>query len=264
MTTPSPRPRRKNSRRFSSLAKLEQWVLGPNQAVRELTRRAEQVAGGHCCVLISGETGTGKELLARFLHQRGPRSTGPFIPVQCAALSVTLAESQLFGHEKGAFTGAMGASLGVFRAADRGVVYLDEVGDLPPEIQPKLLRVLDGGEVTPLGATDAEAVDVQTIASTSRNLAHDVADGRFREDLYYRLQAIELRIPPLRDRVEDIPQFVAMFSRSFAEKYERPPWQPTDEVLDQFCGYGWPGNVRQLAQVIEQAYVLDTLPTLPV
>jgi len=214
-------------------------------------------------VLVTGETGTGKELWARLVHKLGPRSDKPFVPVNCAALTATLAESQLFGHEKGAFTGAAGASLGVFRAAAGGVIFLDEVGEMPMELQPKLLRVLQESEVTPVGASQPSKVDVQIVAATNRDLEAEVEKGNFREDLYYRLNMVELHVPALRDRVEDIPDFIDFFSQRFATKYNRPRWQPTPEELREFCEFRWPGNIRQLGHVIEQSYVLDCTPSLP-
>ncbi len=245
-----------------SLAHSE-WVLGQNLAIRQIARNAERAAQADCTVLVSGETGTGKELWGRMIHDRGPRAEKPFIPVNCAALTVTLAESQLFGHERGAFTGAAGRSLGVFRAAEGGTVFLDEVGEMPLELQPKLLRVLQQREVTPVGATHPVPIDVQIVAATNRNLEQEVAEGRFREDLYYRLNMVELRVPALRDRVEDIPEFIDFFSRQCAERYKRPVWKPDAETLKQFCEFSWPGNVRQLSHVIEQSYVLDCAPILP-
>jgi DNA-binding NtrC family response regulator len=185
------------------------------------------------------------------------------VPVNCAALTATLAESQLFGHEKGAFTGAAGASLGVFRSGDRGIVFLDEVGDMPLELQPKLLRVLQEGEVTPVGSAHPEHIDVQVIAATNRDLQQEVAEGSFREDLYYRLNLIELNMPPLRNRVADIPSFIEFFSRRHADRYQQPLWTPDSETLRNFCEYRWPGNIRQLSYVIEQGYVLEHEPTLP-
>jgi DNA-binding NtrC family response regulator len=193
----------------------------------------------------------------------GPRRDKPFIPVNCAALTATLAESQLFGHEKGAFTGAAGRSLGVFRAAEGGIVFLDEVGEMPLELQPKLLRVLQQQEVTSVGASMPMQVNVQVVAATNRDLELEVTEGRFREDLYYRLNMVEFQVPPLRHRVDDIPQFVDYFSRKFAARYQRPLWKPSAEMLREFCDYRWPGNVRQLANIIEQAYVLDCEPRLP-
>lgn len=239
------------------------WVLGKNACIRKIARHAERASEVECTVLVSGETGTGKELWARAIHSQGPRASKAFVPVNCAALTVSLAESQLFGHEKGAFTGAAGRSLGVFRAAEGGVVFLDEVGEMPLELQPKLLRVLQEREVTPVGASHPEQVNVQIIAATNRSLEDEVAEGRFREDLFYRLNMVELKVPALRDRVEDIPEFIEYFSRKYAEQYDRPYWTPNAETLRQFCEFSWPGNVRQLSHVIEQAYVLDCEPSLP-
>jgi len=238
-------------------------LIGRDPTISRIAHHAERAAQVECTVLITGETGTGKEVWARLLHRLGPRHDKPFVPVNCAALTATLAESQLFGHERGAFTGAAGKSLGVFRAAHEGVVFLDEVGDMPPELQPKLLRVLQEGEVTPVGSPNPLFVDVQVCAATNRDLEKDVEEGRFREDLYYRLNLVELQMPPLRDRVEDIPMFVDYFSRRFAAQYEQPVWQPDPETLRRFCEHRWPGNVRQLSFVIEQSYVLECAPILP-
>ena len=239
------------------------WVLGQSPSIRRIGRHVERAAEVQCTVLVVGETGTGKEIWARQIHQLGPRKERPFVPVNCAALTATLAESQLFGHEKGAFTGALGASLGVFRAAQGGVVFLDEIGEMPKELQPKLLRVLQESEVTPVGAARPVPIDVQIVAATNRDLNLEVQEGRFREDLYFRLNMVELSIPPLRQRVEDIAEFVHYFSQRFAQKYDRPPWRPTPEELQAFCDYEWPGNIRELEHVIEQSYVLDTTPMLP-
>jgi DNA-binding NtrC family response regulator len=241
----------------------ESWVLGSNPKVNGIARHVERAADVECTVLVSGETGTGKELWARLLHRLGPRRAKPFVPVNCAALTATLAESQLFGHEKGAFTGAAGRSLGVFRAAEGGIVFLDEVGEMPLELQPKLLRVLQQHEVTPVGSSIPVNVNVQIVAATNRDLEREVLEGRFREDLFYRLNMVEFHVPPLRQRVDDIPQFVEFFSRKFAARYQRPLWRPSSETLRQFCEYRWPGNIRQLANIIEQAYVLDCEPHLP-
>lgn len=239
------------------------WVLGSNVRVTRIASHAEKAAEVQCPVLITGETGTGKEVWARLLHELGPRRKRLFVPVNCAALTPTLAESQLFGHEKGAFTGAVGASLGVFRAGEGGIVFLDEVGEMPAELQPKLLRVLQEGEVTPVGASKPVPIDVQIIAATNRNLESEVAAGRFREDLYYRLNMVELEVPPLRHRVDDIPRFIEYFSQKYAAKYNRQPWSPAANRLQEFCEYHWPGNIRQLGHVIEQAYVLDCEPAVP-
>jgi DNA-binding NtrC family response regulator len=239
------------------------WVLGKNSSIRRIARHAERASEVQCTVLISGETGTGKELWAKTIHSVGPRTNKPFIAVNCAALTVSLAESQLFGHEKGSFTGAAGRSLGVFRAAEGGVVFLDEVGEMPLELQPKLLRALQQREVTPVGASHPEEVNVQIIAATNRDLEQEVAEGRFREDLYYRLNMVELKVPALRNRVEDISELISFFSQKYAAQYNRAMWVPDAETLRAFCEYNWPGNIRQLSHIIEQAYVLDCLPSLP-
>ncbi len=239
------------------------WVMGNSPAIRRIAAHVRRVAEFPCTVLVSGETGVGKEVWARLVHSCSTRKSRPLIPVNCAALSVTLAESQLFGHEKGAFTGAAGSSLGVFRAAEGGIVFLDEIGEMPLELQPKLLRVLQEHEVTPVGSSNPQTVDVQVVAATNRNLEEEVAEGRFREDLYYRLSMVEFVIPPLRERVEDIAEFISFFSEMFANQYNREPWEPDAESLAQFCEYPWPGNIRELAHVIEQAYILDCEPSVP-
>ncbi|MGI9457910.1 MAG: sigma 54-interacting transcriptional regulator [Aeoliella sp.] len=239
------------------------WVLGSNPRVARIASHAEKAAEVQCPVLFTGETGTGKEVWARLLHELGPRRDQLFVPVNCAALTPTLAESQLFGHEKGAFTGAAGASLGVFRAGEGGIVFLDEVGEMPADLQPKLLRVLQENEVTPVGASRPVSVDVQIVAATNRDLEAEVAAGRFREDLYYRLNMVELDVPPLRHRADDIPRFIDYFSYKYAAKYNRRQWQPSADRLRDFCEYHWPGNIRQLGHVIEQAYVLDCEPSIP-
>jgi DNA-binding NtrC family response regulator len=240
-----------------------EWVLGKNSSVRRISEHLQRVAETQCPVLVSGETGTGKEIISCLIHRAGPRRLRPFVPVNCAALTTTLAESQLFGHEKGAFTGAAGSSMGVFRAAHTGIVFLDEVGEMPLELQPKLLRVLQQNEVTPVGSSVPVAVDVQVIAATNRDLEKEVAAGRFREDLYYRLNMVELSVPPLRERLEDLDEFVAFFSRKYARKYSRALWNPSVEEMQRFRMYSWPGNIRQLAHVIEQSYVLDCAPAIP-
>ncbi len=241
----------------------DRWVLGENPVVRRIAHHVERAAEVECPVLVTGETGTGKEVWAELVHQSGPRAKKPFVPVNCAALTPTLAESQLFGHEKGAFTGATGASLGVFRAANGGVVFLDEVGEMPIELQPKLLRVLQQSEVTPVGASSPVPIDVQVVAATNRDLEVEVVEGRFREDLYFRLNMVQLNVPALRERAHDIPRFIEFFSKRFAAKYKRPVWVPDPTVLRMFCEFHWPGNIRQLSHVIEQGYVLDCEPMLP-
>ncbi len=251
------------SQHGSPAGRVGRWVLGSDTAVRQVARHVQRAAEVECTVLISGETGTGKEVWAGLVQSTGPRRDKPFIPVNCAALTVTLVESQLFGHEKGAFTGAAGRALGVFRAAEGGIVFLDEVGEMPLELQPKLLRVLQEGEVTPVGATEPVKINVQVVAATNRDLAEEVDAGRFREDLYYRLNMVELKVPALRERTADIPEFIEFFSATYAEKYSQTVWKPNEETLRRFCQYDWPGNIRQLSHVIEQSYVLACEPALP-
>lgn len=254
-------PQRSLAHRFRTAFGVE-YLLGGTKPMQRLGEHLLRVAEAQCPALIRGETGSGKELLAAIAHRAGPRRAAPCIPINCAALTVTLAESQLFGHERGAFTGAAGASLGVFRAAAGGVVVLDEIGDMPLALQPKLLRVLEQREVMPVGAARPVPVDAQVIAVTNRDLEAEVAAGRFREDLYYRLNLVELVVPPLRERVTDIPDFIEFFSNRYATRYGRPVWKPDADLLRQFCEFSWPGNIRQLSHVIEQIYVLDALPDL--
>ena len=236
----------------------EEWILGRNPTIRRIAQHAERAAKVGCTVLVTGETGTGKEVWARCIHQLGRDSSRPFVPVNCAALTATLAESQLFGHEKGAFTGALGAALGVFRAARGGVVFLDEVGEMPLELQPKLLRVLQESEVTPVGSAIPVPVDVQIVAATNRNLGEDVAKGNFREDLYFRLNMVELNVPPLRDRIEDVPLLAEHFLRLYAEEYRKEPRALSGETMNVMMGYNWPGNVRELENMIKRMVVLGS------
>ena len=242
---------------------FKDWVLGDNPSIRAIAYRVQRASEVECPVLVCGETGTGKEVWANMVHKSGPRADKPFVPVNCAALTATLAESQLFGHEKGAFTGAAGASMGVFRAANGGVVFLDEIGEMPMELQPKLLRVLQEREVTPVGSSTPVKINVQVVAATNRDLEKEVADGNFREDLYFRLNMVQLDVPPLRQRPEDIPRFISYFSERFSKRYKREIWSPSAEELKAFCEFNWPGNIRQLSHVIEQSYVLDCAPVLP-
>jgi DNA-binding NtrC family response regulator len=225
--------------------------------MRNLESAIQRVADFECPVLITGETGCGKEEIARAIHAAGPRLDKPFVAVNCGGLVESLAESQFFGHEKGAFTGAFGASLGAFRAAAGGIVFLDEIGEMPLDMQPKLLRVLQRNEVTPVGSTAAHPVDVQIIAATNRDLEAEIEDRRFREDLFYRLNTVHLTVPPLRTRTEDIPGLLEHFSAHFARQYGRPQWRPDAGLLTRLQGYDWPGNVRQLVQFVQRLYVFE-------
>jgi DNA-binding NtrC family response regulator len=237
--------------------------VGESPAALALEATLRRAARVESTVLITGETGCGKEEIARALHAQGPRADGPFVAINCGAMAATLIESQLFGHEKGSFTGAVGPTRGVFRAAEGGIVFLDEIGEMPLDLQPRLLRVLQQREITPVGSAESFPVDVQVIAATNRDLTADVQAGKFREDLFYRLNTIELAVPPLRARAADIPLFVDHFRRFFAAKFAVEPWAPDAATLARFMRYRWPGNVRQLAQVIERVYALDTPPLLP-
>ncbi len=215
----------------------------------------QRIARFECTVLITGETGVGKDEVARAIHGAGPRRDRPLVTVNCGGLVSTLAESQLFGHEKGAFTGATSASLGAFRTADGGTVFLDEIGEMPIDLQPRLLQALQRQVVMPVGASREHPIDVHVIAATNRNLPAEIRRGAFREDLFHRLNAFELAIPPLRQRAPEIPAFIAHFSAHFAAKYELPLWRPSAALLARFLSHPWPGNIRQIAQTIQRIYV---------
>ncbi len=222
----------------------------------EIYDLALQVADSDSSVLILGESGTGKELIAGTIHYASPRSGQRFLAINCAALSETLLESQLFGHVKGAFTGATQAQKGLLDEAHEGTLFLDEVGDLSPALQAKLLRVLQLGEFIPVGATRPRQVDVRFVAATNKNLEEEVARGNFREDLYYRLNVIALELPPLRERPEDIEPLAQHFLQLMIRKARRPPKGITPEALQMMLSYHWPGNVRELENVIERGAIL--------
>jgi two-component system response regulator HydG len=225
---------------------VQTGIVGNSPVIRRLLDLIERVAPRDTTVLIAGESGTGKELVARALHQKSPRSERPFVAVNCAALSETLFESELFGHEKGAFTGAVALKRGRFELAQGGTIFLDEVGELAPGLQAKLLRVLQQREFERVGGTQAYPLDIRIIAATNRDLAADVAEGRFREDLYHRLNVVALQSPPLRDRKDDIPRLAEFFLRRSAERCKRHVEGLSPEVLQMVCQYSWPGNVREL------------------
>lgn len=247
----------------SHAARRWERLVGESPTALTLEATLRRAARVESTVLITGETGCGKEEIARALHAHGPRAHGPFVAINCGAMAASLIESQLFGHEKGSFTGAVGPTRGIFRAAEGGIVFLDEIGEMPLDLQPRLLRVLQQREITPVGSAESFPVDVQVIAATNRDLTADVRAGKFREDLLYRLNTIELAVPPLRERATDIPLFVDHFRQFFAAKFGVEPWQPDPATLARFIRYRWPGNVRQLAQVIERVYALDAPPLLP-
>jgi len=230
-------------------------LVGSAPAWRRVVDVASQAAPSMATVLILGESGTGKELLARFIHERSARAKGPFVAVNCAAIPETILESELFGHERGAFTGASVKREGRFAKASGGTLFLDEIGELTPAVQVKLLRVLQEGEYEPLGGNTIRA-DVRIVAATNRDLAGEVGAGRFREDLYYRLNVIAITAPPLRARREDVSLLVDHFLGLYCAKNGRPRLKPTRAALDRMADYGWPGNVRELENVIERAVVL--------
>jgi DNA-binding NtrC family response regulator len=231
-------------------------LVGGSPPIREVTRMIEAVAYSAATVLITGESGTGKELVARALHARSPRRANPFVALNCGALTETLLESELFGHVKGSFTGAQRDQKGLFDAADGGTIFLDEIGDIPPATQVRLLRVLQEGEFKRVGATDAIRVDVRVIAATHRDLPKLVKTGKFREDLFYRLNVINVQLPPLRDRVEDVALLAHHFLRRYTERLSKKVKGISAEAMELLSGYRWPGNVRELENAIERAVVL--------
>ncbi|MCA9670864.1 MAG: sigma-54-dependent Fis family transcriptional regulator [Myxococcales bacterium] len=231
-------------------------ILGSSAALRRVSETARKVARSDTTVLIQGESGTGKELFARAIHVHSDRAARPFVAVNCGSLVGTLLESELFGHVKGAFTGAHANKVGLVSAADRGTLLLDEIGELSPEMQPKLLRLLQEGEVKPVGGVETHSVDVRVIAATNRDLKAEVDAGRFREDLYYRLNVITLDLPPLRERPDDIPLLVAQFLERCAIKARKQIDGITDAGLDYLAQQSWPGNVRELQNVVERAVIL--------
>ncbi len=233
-------------------------IIGRSRAMEEVIRRAELVAETKSTVLITGETGTGKELVARAIHDRSAQRDMPLIKVNCAAIPETLLESELFGHVRGAFTGATTTKKGKFALADGGTIFLDEIGTMSPPLQSKLLRVLQEREFEPLGSERTEKVDLRVIAATNRDLRQMVADGKFQEDLFYRLNVIPIEIPPLRERRDDIPSLVEHFIRKHAQRVGRRIERLEDSVMTGLQQYDWPGNVRELENTIERAVVLST------
>jgi transcriptional regulator with GAF, ATPase, and Fis domain len=232
-------------------------IIGTSAALRRAVLQAELVAATNSTVLLLGESGTGKELLAREIHQRSARRDKPFVKVNCGSIPRELFESEFFGHVKGAFTGATKDRLGRFQLADRGTLFLDEVGEIPLELQPKLLRVLQEGEFERVGDEKTTRVDVRVIAATNRDLQAETKAGRFREDLYYRLSVFPIVVPPLRDRIEDVPELVAHFIELARQRFVRPQFALGENDLDALRRYSWPGNVRELANVIERAAILS-------
>lgn len=237
-------------------------VIGRSPAMLEVFKMVARVAPTKSTVLILGESGTGKEVIARSIHRHSTRAQQPFVAVDCGALTETLLESELFGHTRGAFTGAVSDKKGVFQLAHGGTCFLDEIGDISPNMQAKLLRVLQEGEVRPVGAREWVKIDARVIAATNKDLLERATSGAFREDLYYRLNVVTIRIPPLRERPEDIDALIENFIRRYSALARKPVTAISHEALDRLKGYSWPGNVRQLENAIEQAVVLTRNPVL--
>jgi DNA-binding NtrC family response regulator len=237
-------------------------LISLSPRMRQVYEQVLQVALTRSTVLIRGESGTGKELIARAIHFNSPRRDGPFIAVNCGAIPETIIESELFGHQRGAFTGAVESTRGKFEQADRGTLYLDEIGDMSPATQVKLLRALEEGEVTRVGGQRPVRVDIRVVTATNADLENLVADGRFREDLYFRVNVVPLDLPPLRDRREDIPFLTRVFLREACEINNLPPKELAPEVVELFLSYAWPGNVRELKNLMEGLSVMTPSRTI--
>jgi formate hydrogenlyase transcriptional activator len=237
-------------------------LIGSSAKFRAVLDEINMVAPADCAVLIQGETGTGKEVVARAIHDASPRRHNRFVAVNCAAIPSALLESQLFGHERGAFTGAVTQTTGRFQAADHGTLFLDEIGDLPLELQPKLLRVLQEKEIERVGGGRSLQIDVRVVAATNQDLWQMVQEGKFRADLYYRLNVYPIKLPPLREREDDIPLLVDHFLGRYASKTGKDVGHVDESTMDLFKAYDWPGNVRELQNLVERAVILTDTDTL--
>jgi two-component system response regulator GlrR len=238
-------------------------IITRSSVMEDLLAKAQRVAAGDASVLIQGESGTGKELLARAIHRASPRANQPFVAINCGAIPETLLESELFGHMKGSFTGAIADQRGLFVAADKGTLFLDEIGDMPLTLQVKLLRVIETREVRPIGATRSTPFDVRIISATHRDLAREKEGGTFREDLYYRLNVVTLKLPSLEERPEDVPLLAEAFLKKLAPRYGRGKASFSTEALELLVKAKWPGNVRQLYNVVEQSIALCPTEVIP-
>ncbi|MDD2708909.1 MAG: sigma-54 dependent transcriptional regulator [Verrucomicrobiae bacterium] len=258
-------------------AQASELLVGQSAVMREIRGGIERSAAGDMNVLIEGESGTGKEVAAELIHQLSPRASQPLIKISCAAIPENLLESEMFGYEKGAFTGAGQAKAGKFELAHRGTLFLDEVGEMSPSLQAKLLRVLQDGRFARLGGNEVKAVDVRVVSATNVDVEKAIADGRFREDLYYRLNVVRLKMPPLRDRLDDVPLLVEHFLAQLRRKLNLPEMEVSEEAMAKLKSCRWPGNVRQLANAVERAmafrqgrvleaadFVMDEIPSQPV
>ena len=255
---------RENDKLRETVDRLEgsSAIYGSSEAIKTVRDLIARVAPTNAPVLILGETGTGKELVARAIHRSSPRTAKPFVAVNCASLPPTLLESELFGHERGAFTGADRSRAGLFEAAHEGTLFLDEIGEMPHEAQAKLLRVLTDGQVTRIGSTKPRQVDVRVLAATHRELTQLIRDRVFREDLYYRLAVVPISIPPLCERREDIPILCQMFVHQASRDLKVPPHELSREALDRLLKYSFPGNIRELRNLIERACILSRTPVI--
>ena len=253
---------RPGSDRHSEERRFEQ-IIGSSAALESVLEQVERVAPTDSTVLIQGETGTGKELIARAIHNLSGRCGRPFVKINCAAIPLDLLESELFGHEKGAFTGAIAQKIGRFELADRGTLFLDEVGDIPAPLQPKLLRVLQEQEFERLGSTHTHHVDVRLVAATNRDLTDMVKRAEFRIDLYYRLDVFPIQLPPLRDRPEDIPALVTHFVERVARRIGKRIEHIPPDTMSALSSYEWPGNIRELQNLVERAVILANHGVLP-
>ena len=233
-------------------------IIGTSQLLERAIDIARQVAPTDLNVLINGESGTGKEVFPQIIHQNSVRKHGQYIAVNCGAIPEGTIDSELFGHEKGAFTGAIGDRKGYFGEADGGTIFLDEVGELPLPTQARLLRVLESGEFIKVGSSKVQKTDVRIVAATNVNLSNAIAEGRFREDLFYRLNTVPIQIPPLRERGDDVVLLFRKFASDFAEKYRMPAIQLTEDARKVLVAYSWPGNVRQLKNITEQISIIET------
>jgi transcriptional regulator with GAF, ATPase, and Fis domain len=252
----------RTSDQYSYERRFEQ-IIGNSPALEAVLEQVERVATTGSTVLIQGETGTGKELIAHAIHNISSRSGRPFVRLNCAAIPLDLLESELFGHEKGAFTGAIAQKIGRFESADKGTLFLDEVGDIPSALQPKLLRVLQEQEFERLGSTRTHQVDVRLVAATNRDLTQMANRGEFRCDLYYRLNVFPIQLPPLRERREDIPALVTHFAETLGRRIGREIEHIPSETMSALSSYRWPGNIRELQNLIERAVILSDDGVLP-